>query len=48
MLEMKSVVAWSFTLDVQRNLPVVITATVETIDDPSVGARALYWNIRPL
>jgi PAS domain-containing protein len=48
MIEVKSVVAWSFTLDVQRNLPVVVCAGVDTIDDPAVGARALYWNIRPL
>jgi PAS domain S-box-containing protein len=48
MLEMKAVAAWSFTLEVQRNLPIGISATVETIDDPAVGARALYWNIRPL
>jgi PAS domain S-box-containing protein len=48
MLEIGSVAAWSFTLDVQRNLPVVISATVEIINDPAVGARALYWNIRPV
>jgi PAS domain S-box-containing protein len=47
-LEMKSVAAWSFTLHVQRNVPVVVCATVDTIEDPAVGARALYWNVRPL
>lgn len=47
-IEIGRVAAWSFTLDVQRNLPVVISATVDIIDDPAVGARAMYWNLRPV
>jgi PAS domain S-box-containing protein len=47
-LEMGRVAAWSFTLDVQRNLPVVITAIVDVIEEPALGSRALYWNIRPI
>lgn len=46
MLALGHVAAWSFTLDVHRNPSVVVSATVDTIDDPAVGARALYWNIR--
>ena len=43
----RAVVAWSFSLNLPRGLPVVVTASVEVIDDPAVGARALYWQLRP-
>jgi PAS domain S-box-containing protein len=43
----RSVAAWSFTLNLTRGLPVVVTASVEVIDDPAIGARALYWQLRP-
>jgi PAS domain-containing protein len=43
------VAAWSFRLDRMRNVPVVVTACLDVIDDdPAIGARALYWNVRPL
>ena len=42
----RAVVAWSFTLNLTRGLPVVVTASVEVIDDPAIGARALYWQLR--
>jgi PAS domain S-box-containing protein len=46
-MESGRVAAWSFTLEVQRAAPVVVTATVSLINDAAVGTRALYWNIRP-
>jgi PAS domain S-box-containing protein len=45
-LEMKEVVAWSFRLDLKRSLPVVVTARLEVIEDPAIGARAIYWNLQ--
>jgi PAS domain-containing protein len=44
---MGTVSAWSFALEPVRNLPLMVTATVEVVDDPAVGVRALYWFLRP-
>ena len=45
-ITVRSVVAWSFTLKLARGLPVVVSASVELVDDPAIGARALFWHVR--
>ena len=45
-IEIGTVAAWSFTLNLSRDLPTLVTASFEVIDDPAVGARALYWHLR--
>ena len=47
-LEIGAVAAWSFTLELQRSLPCVVSATVELINDEAVGTRALYWSLRAM
>jgi PAS domain S-box-containing protein len=47
-IAMQNVAAWSFTIQPQRQASIVVSASVDVIDDPAVGARALYWNLRPL
>ena len=46
-IEMGTVVAWSFPLELRRTGRASVTATVNMIDDPAVGSRALYWTLRP-
>ena len=45
-IEMGTVLAWSFPLELRRTGRAMITATVSTIDDAAVGTRALYWTLR--
>jgi PAS domain S-box-containing protein len=42
-----SVGSWTFTLEPMRRPPMSVTAAVEVLDDLTVGARALYWTLRP-
>jgi PAS domain S-box-containing protein len=46
-IEIGTVAAWSFTLEVQRSFPTVMSASVRLIDDAAMGTRALYWSLRP-
>lgn len=46
-IEIGTVAAWSFTIERQADVPIPVTAAVEVIADVGIGARALYWNIRP-
>lgn len=47
-IAIQKVAAWSFTIQPQRQAAVVVSAAVDIIDDPAVGARALYWSLRLL
>ena len=46
-IEIGTVAAWSFQLDLHRAFPAVMSASVRLIDDTTMGTRALYWNLRP-
>ena len=47
-IAMGSVAAWSFTLTPVRDIPIVVTAAIEVIDDePALGGRVLYWTLCP-
>ncbi|MEO5567370.1 MAG: PAS domain-containing protein [Gemmatimonadaceae bacterium] len=46
-IEIGTVAAWSFTIERQADVPILVTAAVEVIVDAGIGARALYWNLRP-
>lgn len=46
-IERGGVDAWSFTLQLRRTVPATMCATMQVIDDAALGARALYWNLRP-
>lgn len=46
-IEIGAVSAWSFVIERQADVPIAVTAAVEVIADAAIGARALYWNIRP-
>jgi PAS domain S-box-containing protein len=45
-IELGTVAAWSFTLDVQRSFPAVVSSSLRLIDDAAMGTRALYWSLR--
>jgi PAS domain S-box-containing protein len=46
-LEMGTVPAWSFPIELRRSGRTIVSATVSVIDDAAIGARALYWALRP-
>jgi PAS domain-containing protein len=47
-IAMGAVAAWSFTLAPVRDIPIVVTAGIEVIDDePALGGKVLFWTLRP-
>ena len=45
-IEVGSVDAWSFMLQLKRSAAATVCATMHVIDDAAVGGRALFWSFR--